>query len=213
MSRFRRRPFLGVFGPAIHHQSLRVLQLVHLWKTEPDIRRWKWPKLSPILPVITVSIPFHSPVPPSGNCGISGRKGSSMEAGPCITYKKKKRVEPMNKWPPPSRWINMLYASPFACSDMGLFKQIWQSWDIRCVLARILIFEKQKTKKLIFVSSYKWHGSMFMLLFCLNWAYFSVIQLLCDTPSLRDARTHLKIGPPYIHTIRTISVLSMKGSV
>ena len=101
MSRFRRRPFLGVFGPAIHHQSLRVLQLVHLWKTEPDIRRWKWPKLSPILPVITVSIPFHSPVPPSGNCGISGRKGSSMEAGPCITYKKKKELNQWTNDPPP----------------------------------------------------------------------------------------------------------------
>ena len=48
--------------------------------------------------------------------------------------------------------------------------------------------------------SFKWHCFMFLTLFCSKSAHFSEIQLVCDgrtdrrtdTPSYRDARTHLK---------------------
>ena len=56
--------------------------------------------------------------------------------------------------------------------------------------ARVLVFE----------NSFKSHSLTFLVLFCSNLAHFSEIQLACDrptdrrtdTPSYRDARTHLK---------------------
>ena len=79
----------------------------------------------------------------------------------------------------------------------GTRKQVEQSSDNRCVLwrtARVLVFE----------SSFKWHTFSFLMLFCSNSAHFPEIQLVCDgptdrptngrtdTPSYRNARTHLK---------------------
>ena len=53
------------------------------------------------------------------------------------------------------------------------------------------------------------------MLFCWNLAYFSKIQLECDlrtdgrtdTPSYRDARTHLKTGKEWLKKSYTIQII------